>query len=32
MAVMKGYGFVGERMAVEATFTGQIIKKEEENK
>ena len=32
MVVMKGYGFVGERMAVEATFTGQIIKKEEENK
>lgn len=26
IAVMKGYGFVGERIAVEATFTGQIIK------
>ena len=27
LAVMKGYGFVGESLAVEATFTGQIIKK-----
>ncbi|MBR6647770.1 MAG: 3-hydroxyacyl-ACP dehydratase FabZ, partial [Bacteroidaceae bacterium] len=27
LAVMKGYGFVGEKLAVEATFTGQITKK-----
>lgn len=26
IAIMKGYGFVGEQMAVEAQFTGQIIK------
>lgn len=26
IAVMRGYGFVGERVAVEATFTGQITK------
>lgn len=26
IAMMKGYGFVGEKLAVEATFTGQIIK------
>lgn len=26
ISVMKGYGFVGERIAVEAQFTGQIIK------
>lgn len=26
IAMMKGYGFVGERVAVEATFTGQITK------
>lgn len=26
IAMMKGYGFVGERVVVEATFTGQIIK------
>lgn len=27
LAIMKGYGFVGEKMVVEAQFTGQIIKK-----
>lgn len=26
IAIMRGYGFVGEKVAVEATFTGQIIK------
>ena len=26
IAMMKGYGFVGEKLAVEAAFTGQIIK------
>ena len=29
IAMMKGYGFVGEKVAVEATFTGQIIKNKE---
>ena len=26
IAMMKGYAFVGERLAVEAQFTGQIVK------
>ena len=29
IAKMKGYGFVGEKLAVEAAFTGQIIKNKE---
>ena len=30
IAMMKGYGFVGESLAVEATFTGQITKNKTE--